>query len=62
MITTLFKEPRETACGTLSEAPCLNNAAKEESSFQVDLRVHEVSQDDIHNDEERMDDRDAKFG
>ena len=40
--------------GTLFEAPCLNNVAKEEISFQVDLRVHEVSQDDIYKDEERM--------
>ena len=32
----------------------LNNAAKKESSFQVDLRVHGVSQDDICEDEERM--------
>ena len=48
------QEPRETACGTLSEAPCLNNAVKEESSFQVDLRVHGVSQHDIYKDEERI--------
>ena len=41
------KEPRETASGTLSEAPSVNNAAKEEGSFHVDLRVHGVSQDDI---------------
>ena len=48
------KEPRETAGGTLSEAPSLNHAAKEEGSFQVDLRVHGVSQDDTNKDEERM--------
>ena len=35
-------------------APSLNNAATEESSFQVDLRVHGVSQDDSYKDEERM--------
>ena len=45
---------RETAGWTLSEAPSLNNAVKEEGSFQVDLRVHGVSQDDINEDEERM--------
>ena len=45
---------RETAGGTLSEAPCQNNAAKEASSVQVDLRVHGVSQDDIYKDEERL--------
>ena len=50
----VFKEPLETAGRTQSEAPSLNNAAKEESSFQVDLRVHGVSQDDIYKDEERM--------
>ena len=49
-----FEEPLETACGTLSEAPSLNNAAKEEGSFQVDLRVYGVPQDDIYKDEERM--------
>ena len=47
------KEPRETACWTQSEAPCLHDAVKE-SSFQVDLRVYDVSQDDIYKDEERM--------
>ena len=52
--STVQKEPRETACGTLSEAPSLNNAAKEDSSFQVDVRFHGVSQDDIYKDEERM--------
>ena len=31
------KEPRETVGGTLSEAPTINTAAKEESSLQVDL-------------------------
>ena len=45
------KEPLETD-RTLSEAPSLNNAAKEQNSFQVNLRVHGVSQDDIYKDEE----------
>ena len=40
--------------GTLSEAPCLNNHAKEENLVQVDLRVHGVSQDEIYKDVERM--------
>ena len=31
------QQQRETADGTLSEAPSPNNAAKEGSSFQVDL-------------------------
>ena len=48
------EKPRETAGGTLSEAPRLDNAAKEECSFQVDLRVQGVSQDDICKDEEWM--------
>ena len=52
--STVPKESREIACGTLSEARSLKTAAKEEGSFQVDLRVHGVSQDDIYNDEERM--------
>ena len=37
-----------------SQAPSPNNAANSESSFQVDFRVHGVSQDDIYKDEERM--------
>ena len=52
--STVQKEPRETAGGTLSEASCLNNAAKEENSSQVDLRVHGVPQDDFHKDAERV--------
>ena len=47
-------EPRETAGWILSEAPCLNHAAKDEGSYQIDLRVHGVSQDDINKDDERM--------
>ena len=50
----LSQQPRETAGRTQSEALSLINAVKEEISFQVDLRVHEVSQDDIFKDEERM--------
>ena len=52
--STVQKEPRETAGRTQSEAPSLSNAEKVEGSFQVDLRVHGVSQDDIYKDEERM--------
>ena len=52
--STVQIRPRETAGGTLSEASCLNNAAKEENSSQVDLRVHGVPQDDFHKDEERV--------
>ena len=49
----VFKEPWEAAGGTQSEAPSLNNTWKEERSFQIDLRVQGVSQDDIYKDEER---------
>ena len=49
MFTALFKR-----CGTLSEAPCLNSAAKEENTFQVDLPFDGVSQDDIYEDKKRM--------
>ena len=49
----VFKEPWEAAGGTQSEAPSLNNTWKQESSFQIDLRVQGVSQDDIYKDEER---------
>ena len=56
MLTALFRRSR----GTLSKAPSLNNVAKEESSSQVDLRVHGVSQDDIYKDEERMTEIDCK--
>ena len=38
------------AAGNCSE----NNVVREEDSFQVDLRVHRVSQDSIYKDEERM--------
>ena len=50
----MFRGAAGKCNGTLSEAPCLNNVAEEENSFQVDLRVHGVSQDDIYKDEERM--------
>ena len=56
MLTALFRR----SCGTLSKAQSLNNAAKEESSSQVDLRVHGVSQDDVYKDEERMTEIDCK--
>ena len=51
MFTALFKSSRGK---TQSEAPSPINAVKEESSFQVDLRDHGVSQDDVYKDEERM--------
>ena len=51
---TIYLRSSITAGKTQSEAPSLDNAAKEGCSFQVDLRVHGVSQDDIYKDEERM--------
>ena len=50
----LSQQSRETPARTQSEALSLINTVKEEISFQVDLRVDEVSQDDIFKDEERM--------
>ena len=38
-------------------AHCLNNAAKEENSFKVELRVHGVSQDDIYKEMQNSVDR-----
>ena len=43
--TTMFQELRKTAA---------NNVVEEDDSFQVGLRVHGVSQDVIHKDEERI--------
>ena len=54
MITALFKELQEIATGHCPRAFAETNAAKEENSFQVDLRDHGVSQDVIYKDEERM--------
>ena len=44
----------KNAAGHCPRPHAQNNAAKEENSFQVDLRVHGVSQDNIYKDEERM--------
>ena len=53
MFTALFKRNREKLSSGHCETPC--NAAKEESTFQVDLPVHGASKDDIYKkDEERM--------